>query len=277
MHRFASFNQKIFSPEQINLSAISSAALYGRGIFTTVAIYNQKPYLWEKHWQRLNDNAQKIKIDLSEFSETAIKNSLFDLIYGNKIQNSRARITFFDESASAIWNFKTNKKTSLLITTADFSETKENFHLTVSPYRINSKSPLVNIKSCNYLENILALEDAKRKGFDESIRLNETGEAVSAAMANMFWIKEEKIYTSALETGCLAGTTREFLLENFTIAEEKIGLEDLIKADEIFLTSAGIGIKSVAKFNERNFGNAITNKLQTKFNQMSLKVTDNIA
>ena len=265
MHRFASFNQKILSPEQIKLSAISSAALYGRGIFTTVAIYHQNPFLWSKHWRRLNENAQKIGIDLSEFSEISLKTSLFELIEANKIQNSRARITFFDESASGIWSFETNKKTSLLITTADFLETKENFHLTVSPYRINSKSPLTNIKSCNYLENILALEDAKQTGFDEAVRLNEMDEAVSASMANLFWITGEKIYTSALETGCLAGTMREFLIENFSVEEEKIDLADLMKADEIFLTSAGIGIKSAAKIDEKVFDNSMTKKLQKSF------------
>lgn len=257
MHKFASFNHKIFTPEQINLSAISSATLYGRGIFTTLAIYEGKLFLWEKHWRRLTENAQKINIDLSEFDENSVKTSLFELIQANKIETARARITFFDESAGAIWNFKANRETSLLITTADFKKTAENYTLTVSPFRVNSKSPLVNIKSCNYLENILALEDAKAKGFDEAVRLNEKGEIVSAIMANLFWIKDEKIYTSALETGCLAGTTREFLMENEIIEEKIIDLENLLKADEIFLTSAGIGIKNVAKIDEKLFKNSI--------------------
>ncbi|CAN5530827.1 branched chain amino acid--2-keto-4-methylthiobutyrate aminotransferase [soil metagenome] len=267
MHRFASFNQKIFAPEQINLSAISSATLYGRGVFTTVAIYNQKPFLWEKHWRRLIENAQKIGVDLSEFSEISVKTSLFELIQANKIENLRARITFFDESASSIWSFETDKKTSLLITTADFQNMKENLHLTVSPYEINSKSPLANVKSCNYLENILALEDAKRRGFDEVLRVNEKGAVVSASMANLFWIKDQKIYTSTLETGCLAGTTREFLLETQTIEEKYIDLANLLKADEIFLTSAGIGIKNIIKINEKSFENSISSGFQTKFSE----------
>ncbi len=261
MHEFALFNQKIFAPEQINLSAISSAALYGKGIFTTLAIYDGKPFLWEKHWRRLNENAQKIGIDL--VAESDLKASLFELIETNKIKNARARITLFDESSNAIWNFKTTKKTSFLITTADFKKTKENLRLTVSPYPVNSTSPLVNIKSCNYLENILALEDAKSKGFDEALRLNERGEIVSAIMANLFWIKDEKIYTSALETGCLAGTTREFLTENFSVEEKRIDLENLLKADEVFLTSAGIGIKSVKQIDEKLFTFQATNKLRS--------------
>jgi branched-subunit amino acid aminotransferase/4-amino-4-deoxychorismate lyase len=224
--------------------------------------------LWSKHWRRLAENTQKLGIDLSEFPETSTKTSLFELIQANKIETARARLTFFDESASAVWNFETKQKTSLLITTADFRKTSDFFHLTVSPYRINSKSPLVGVKSCNYLENLITLENAKQKGFDEALRLNETGKVVSAAMANLFWIRGEKIYTSALETGCLSGTTREFLKENFTIEEEKIGLENLRRADEVFLTSTAIGIKSVARIDEKSFGNSIIKKLQANFTEV---------
>lgn len=266
MHRFVSFNQKIQTPEQINLSAISAAAFYGRGVFTSLAIYKRKLFQWEKHWRRLIENAEKIRLDLSEFSEEKVKNSLSETINQNKIENARARITFFDESASGIWSFETNRKTSLLIATADFREAEKDLRLTVSPYLVNSKSPLAGVKSCNYLENILALENANAKGFAEAVRLNERGEIVSACMANLFWIKREKIFTPALETGCLEGTTRNFVIESakevFTV---KTTLEEFLKADEVFLTSAGIGIASVKKIDERTFNNKITGILQKEF------------
>lgn len=136
------------------------------------------------------------------------------------------------------------------MTTADLREIKSELLLSLSPFSINSKSPLVNIKSCNYLENLLALEEAKQRGFDETIRLNEKGEIVSASMANIFWVKKENIFTPSMETGCLAGTTREFLMDNFAVQEVKAGLNEINQADEIFLTSTGIGICRA------NFGNA---------------------
>lgn len=250
MHAFASFNRKIHSPEEIKLSAVSSAALYGRGVFTTVAILGGKPFLWEKHWRRLTENAGKINLNLSEFSEEEVKKAFSEIIFKNKAENARARVTFFEESASGIWFFETNNKTSLLITTADFREAKD-LRLTVSPYTVNSKSPLAGLKSCNYLENLLALEEAKRRGFDEAVRLNERDEVASACMANLFWIKDAEIFTPALKTGCLAGTTREYLLEIRAIEEKTATLEELNEADEIFLTSSGIGIGKVVGFNEK--------------------------
>jgi branched-chain amino acid aminotransferase len=249
MNTRVSFNHQILSAEKTFIAAVSSAALYGKSIFTTLAVYNLKPFLWEKHWRRLRENADKIGLDLRGFDETSARHALLELVLLNNLKTGRARLTFFDESANPVWNFDSKNKTSLLITTAEFQNMKDEYLLTVSPYSINSKSPLAGTKSCNYLENILALEEAKKRGFDESVRLNEKREIVSAAMANIFWAKDEKIFTPALETGCLAGTTREFLMENFPVSETNSAIAELTEADEIFLTSAALGVRA-ARFAE---------------------------
>lgn len=240
MHKFISFNQQILSFSDAQISAVSSASLYGKGIFTTIAICGGKPFLWEKHWRRLCENSKKLGIKL--FDEETCKTEILKLIEANNVLNGRMRLTFFDVSASKIWSFPMEHKTGFLIITSDLHEIL-NINLTVSPYQVNSTSPLANIKSCNYLENTLALEEAKNRGFNEAIRLNERGEIASAAMANIFWLKDEKLFTPSLKTGCLAGTTREFILENYMCFEVESSLENLEKADEIFLSSSGIGIK----------------------------------
>ncbi len=251
MHKFISFNHQICRSENTNLPVISPASLYGYGIFTTLAIYHSKPFLWEKHWRRLRQNASQIGIDLSEFSEETVFDSLSKIITKNSVTEGRARLTFFDESDKGQWQTKSHNKTSLLITTADFRSIQNGLRLTVSPYRINSKSPLAKVKSCNYLEHLLALQEATRRGFDEAIRLNERGEIASACMANIFWLKDKKIYTPSLETGCLAGTTREFLQENHEVFEVQEVFETLKKAETVFLTSAGIGLVKIQKFESK--------------------------
>lgn len=242
MHEFIGFNHQIFPAENAFLSAVSSAALYGKGVFTTVAVHNSIPFLWEKHWQRLISNARKVGITLSEFSEQLTEKALLETIEKNNLTTGRARLTFYDETASSVWQTDPKRKTNLLIQTADFRVVSNNFRLTVSPYRVNSTSPLAGVKSCNYLENILALEDAKSRGFDEAVRLNEKGEVASACLANIFWEKRGVYYTSSLKTGCLSGITRGFILENFVVRERKSTLAELYKAERIFLTSAGIGV-----------------------------------
>lgn len=253
MHKFISFNQQIISPENASIGAMSVAGLYGKSIFTTLAINDFKPFLWEKHWARLSNNAKKLAIDLTPFSERAVTAALDETLFVNKAKNARARITFFDETASEIWNFPAPRRTSLLITTADARKNLENLRLAVSPFRANSMSPLVNIKSGNYLEKILAFDEARKRGFDEAVQINERGEIVSACLANIFWLKNEKLFTPSLKTGCLAGTTREFLLENQRCAEVEASLTVLQEADAIFLTSAGLKIAQAAEFDGRFF------------------------
>ena len=254
MHEFASFNHRIFPANDIKIKAISSAALYGKGIFTTLGIFNFRPFLWKKHWLRLNSNAHSIALDLSEYGEESVSRSVNELISKNKIGNARCRITFFDESASRIWQRGNQRsRTSLLIQTADLRKAKQNISLTISPFPVNSKSPLAGIKSCNYLEPIFALEDAGLRGFDEAVRLNENGKICSASMANIFWIKGKRIFTPSLKTGCLAGTMREYILESREVSEVEAGLKALQDADRIFLTSSGIGIVQAGIFQEKSF------------------------
>jgi branched-subunit amino acid aminotransferase/4-amino-4-deoxychorismate lyase len=251
MHPTIFFNDRTFSASEDLVQPASSAALYGKGIFTTISIRGSLPFLWEKHWRRLADNARRTNIDLANFDEERTRNALDLLIAKNSVADGRARITFFDTSASSIWQFESEARTSLLITTADAGQMRKALRLGISSYGLNSASPLAGIKSCNYLENILALDEAKRRGFDEAVRVNERGEVASAWMANIFWIRESKLFTPALSTGCLAGTTREFVLENIDCEETVAGSDELKEADGIFLTSAGLGIASVSEIEGR--------------------------
>lgn len=251
MHEFVSFNCNIVSAQDASVSALSFPALYGKGVFTTVAICDGKPFLWKKHWRRLEANADKLQINLTEFSESRTKDALSKIVQKNNVTGGRARITFFDESPSAIWRFKTTRKASLLITTGDLRPVPDNFHLTISPYTVNSLSPLAGVKSCNYLENLMALDEAKSRGFDEAIQMNERGEVTSASIANVFWVKDGALQTPSLKTGCLPGTTREFVLENLECREVEASIDEINEADTIFLTSAGLGVVAVNEFDGR--------------------------
>jgi branched-subunit amino acid aminotransferase/4-amino-4-deoxychorismate lyase len=260
MHKFISYNGEICTSAEARIPALSSAALYGWGIFTSLGIYDSQPFLWKKHWQRLCEYALVAGIDVSDIDEKDVYADLLAVISANKIKDARARITCFD-NAAGFWNCAANDKTNVLIATADFREMPERFSLTTSPYKINSTSPLAGIKSCNYLENLLAWERAKNAGFDEAIRLNERDEVTSACVANIFWLKNGKLYTPSLKTGALEGTTRAFVLEEaaghgMEHYEVEADMGELRDADECFLTSAGIGIRNVASIDKFHFASS---------------------
>jgi len=251
MHEFVIFDNQMLNRSQPRIVAASSAALYGKGVFTTCSIYDSRPFRWDKHWSRLERNAVTIGLDISMFNAGSVREKLGELIDANSLSEGRARVTLFDESSSPLWPSGANGRTSLLIATSDQRPVPSNLRLTISPHRVNSTSPLAGVKSCNYLENILALEEARRRGFDEAIRLNERGEIVSACMANIFWLLGGRLYTPGLSTGCIPGTTREYVIENVRCTEVCEQIENLRAAEVIFLTSAGLGILAVSVFEGR--------------------------
>jgi branched-subunit amino acid aminotransferase/4-amino-4-deoxychorismate lyase len=152
-----------------------------------------------------------------------------------------------------MWSSDEAKATSVLILTGDNRSQPDSLRVTTSPFPVNSYSPLAGVKSCNYLENMLALNEARKRGFDEAIRVNEKGEVTTACMANLFWLTAGQLFTPGLETGCLAGTTREFVLETLDCREVRTTMSDLLNAEAMFISSAGVGIKKIACLDERLF------------------------
>ncbi len=243
------------------VAPVSSAMLYGRGVFTTLAIYNSEPFRWSKHWQRLTTHARKLDIDHTGCTEKNVGDALRKLIAVNQVQEGRARVILLARSGRDIWKTKAPgaKKTDLLIMTGEPQTVPQTgLSLAVSPYRINTLSPLAGIKSLNYLDHVLSWEEAQSRDFDEAVVLNERGEIVSATTANLFWATNGTIHTPALSTGALAGITRECVIEiankHFVpLLEGNYEMPDLTDADEIFLASSSLGVAPVTTFDFRRY------------------------
>jgi branched-chain amino acid aminotransferase len=253
MHDLVFLNDAIVRTDKAGIPAVSSAALYGKGVFTTIAVHDGKPFRWEKHWERLQSDAARVGIHIWEYPEEMVAAELIGLIEKNAVKNGRARVTFFDERGGGAWLVDTTRETSLLMITGETRPVPEKLKLTLSPYILNSRSPLAGVKSCSYLENLLALDEARGRGFDEAIRLNERGLIASACMANIFWRRDGQLYTPGLASGCMAGTTRGFVIERLGAMEVDAGRNALETADSIIVTSAGLGMVEAAELDGRAF------------------------
>ena len=279
MHPVIYLNKTMVEATKARVAPVSSAMLYGRGVFTTLAIYNSQPFLWSKHWQRLAAHAKKLDIDHTGCTENNVGEALQKLIAVNQVREGRARVIMLARSGRDIWKTKRPgaKKTDLLIMTGEQQKVAPNgLSLAVSPYRANTFSPLTGIKSLNYLEHVLAWEEAQSRDFDEAVVLNERGEIVSATTANLFWAKNGTLHTPTLSTGATAGITRECVIELanrsfIPLLEGIYEMQDLTDADEIFLTSSSLGVAPVTTFDFRRYSaeGSITTIIANAFNQLS--------
>jgi 4-amino-4-deoxychorismate lyase len=261
MHPVIYLNKTMVEATKARVAPVSSAMLYGRGVFTTVGIYNSQPFLWTKHWNRLAGHAQKLDIDHTGCTEKNVGDALRKLIAVNQVQDGRARVIMLARSGRDVWKTKApgGKKTDLLIMTGDPQKVSQTgMSLAVSPYRVNTVSPLSGIKSLNYLDHVLSWEEAQSRDFDEAVVLNERGEIVSATTANLFWSRNGTLHTPNLSTGALAGITRECVIDIankhfIPLLEGVYEMPDLTDADEIFLTSSSLGVAPVTTFDFRRY------------------------
>jgi aminodeoxychorismate lyase len=267
VHPVIYLNKVMLEATKARVAPVSSAMLYGRGVFTTVAVYNSQPFLWPDHWRRLKDHAERLDIDATGLSEDNVGEAIRKLVAVNQVKRGRARVILLARTGRDVWKTKKASplKTDLLIMTGEPQKIPPaGMSLAVSRYRFNTLSPLSGIRSLNYLEQVLSWEEAQARDFDEAVMLNERGEIVSATMANIFWVKDGKLHTPTLSTGALAGVTRSAVIELankqfIPLIEGVYDLADLAEADEIFLTSASLGVAPVTTFDFRQYSVCDTN------------------
>ncbi|HEY0765027.1 MAG TPA: aminotransferase class IV [Pyrinomonadaceae bacterium] len=279
MHPVIYLNKSMVEATKARVAPVSSAMLYGRGVFTTLAIYNSQPFLWSKHWQRLATHAKKLDIDHSGCTEKNVGEALQKLIAVNQVKEGRARVILLARHGRDIWKTKVPgaKKTDLLIMTGETQKVPQTgLSLAVSPYRANTVSPLTGIKSLNYLDHVLAWEEAQSRDFDEAVVLNERGEIVSATTSNLFWAKNGTLHTPGLSAGALAGITRDCVIDIankhfIPLLEGIYEMNDLTDADEIFLTSSSLGVAPVTTFDFRRYSRdgPLTTTIAQSFSQFT--------
>lgn len=110
------------------------------------------------------------------------------------------------------------------------------------------------LKTANYWFNADALSQARRQQFDEALLFNDFGELVSACMANVFLLREDRLCTPQRSSGARQGVIREWVINRRKVEERRLRREDVLAAEELFLTSSWIGVMPVATIEGRPLG-----------------------
>lgn len=238
---FVWFDGKVIPEEEAAVNINTPSFRYGQGFFSTIRIEEGVP-LW------LNDHMARLKSFLEAFSfpvfpeEPVIKAARL-IPFINGISRGVLRIIVFREGEKAKVCIRGES-----LELKDMPPVK----ITLAPFCRHSSQPLLRVKSLNYWENILAYEEAERRGFYDALFLNEKGEVCETSRSNIFWVIDDTVYAPHIDCGLLPGIARQKVLEilkeeNLKVKEGSFKREELEKAGEVFLTNSLRGIVPVGE------------------------------
>jgi 4-amino-4-deoxychorismate lyase len=221
--------------------------LYGEGVFETFRWKGSPPVYLDKHIDRMKMGSEFLAIPFP--GKRSIKTAVEEAIKISKIADAYVKVCLL--SSGGMKFHERPKEGHVLVIARRYEPQKENMRAHVVQLRRTSSSPLLRIKSVNYLENVLARREAMEKGCDEAIFLNERGEVAEGSSTNIFWVKKGTLYTPAAGCGLLPGITREALISlaprvGLEVEEGRFRLNSVLSSDAAFLTNSLIGISAIS-------------------------------
>jgi branched-chain amino acid aminotransferase len=272
IHRYVHHNGRVLPIEEIRLSPGQAGLLSGWGLFTTLRIYHGQPFAFERHWRRLEKDAGRTRVPFP-FDPAQVRAQLGEVIARNEVREGTARIYVIYNKVGFWQSNETLPQVDLLLYTAGLPSYREPMRLTVAEHARHAASPLAGVKVTSWLHNVWNLQGAQQKGFDEALLLNERGEVTECTAANIFCLKDTRVLTPPLSSGCLEGVTRSVLLEiapaaGIPVTEQPLRLEDFYAASEVFVTSTNRSLLSVGEIEGHTYPLApgpITRQLETAF------------
>jgi len=279
MSEIVYLNGSLIPRSQASISALDYGFLYGFGLFETMRAYGGQVFRLDSHLNRLAHSAKLLGLPIGTLD---LKSAVIDTIRANKLSDARIRITVSIGEGGMVPDPGTCNKPTVLILAGHYQPYPEEvyekgFSAVVSSIRRNSQSLLSRLKSANYLESILARQEARAAGVDEAICLNEKGFVAEASMSNIFLVTDGMLRTPGQGSGILPGITREAVLElalesGIDTVEHDIRLDELFHAQEAFLTNSLIEVMPLTELDGEPIGSggpgSITKRLMVAYQKM---------
>jgi len=272
IHRHVFHNNRLAPIEQARLSPGQAGLLNGFGLFTTLRITSGEPFAFERHWRRLEKDAERVHLPMP-YSAAAVRRHVAEVIRANDAREAAVRVYLIHNTIGFWRSDESLPDVDLIIYASSLPPHKEPARLTLRPNGRFAASPLCSVKTTAWLNNVWHLAEAQKAGFDEVVLLNERGEAAECTAANLFIVQNGKVLTPPLSSGCLEGVTRSVLLEiapklGVPMEEKTLTPADLRKADEMFISSTNRNLIGVGSLEDHAFAAApgpITRILEEAF------------
>lgn len=259
--RVVYFNDRFVPQDEARISVFNGGWMHGAGLFETMRAENGRVFRYESHVERLRMSAREI-IRPIERSELPDQSTIDQLLKHNQLASARLRLTV---SAGMIAPQENAVAPLIVIVTAEplVSHPAELYEHGVrtmlSPYRQCSSDPLAGHKTTCYLPRLLSLRAAREAGCHEAIWFSEQNLLAEGAISNVFLVRDGVLKTPPVDTPVLPGIARSLVLHEaaqsgIATSQESLTINDLLDADEVFLTNSLIMVLPVIAVEKRDIG-----------------------
>jgi branched-chain amino acid aminotransferase len=288
MSIFASIDGVISPAEQARVSVLDNGFTFGDGVYETLRTYDRRPLLLGRHLTRLRASAHRIGIEIP-LADAELRERLRALLERAGHCDAFIRMVVSRGVGDISYHFDRVKGPTVVMVAKPFepypeAQYRDGIALVIVAVRRNHPLALdPAIKSCNLLNNILAMRETQARGAQEAILLNDRGEVAECASSNVFAVRAGRLVTPPLSAGILAGITREVVLDlarvlGLDAREDTLTVDALLSADEVFITSSLKEVTPVATIDARAIGSGrpgpITQKLGQAFRDALLRLCD---
>jgi branched-chain amino acid aminotransferase len=247
-------NGSLVPRAEAKISVSDHGFLYGYGLFETIRAYNGRLFLLDRHLKRLYEAAEIIRMR-SRLKGINLEKACYDTLQANGLKEARVRLTVTNgEKAALPWTGASGPP-NIVVTAVPYTpfpaeKYDAGFRVGISSTRRMKQSVFSAMKSLNYLLNVMARIEAAAHGWDEAILLNDGGYIAEGGGSTVFFVRESKLVTPALNSGIIPGVTRAVVIElahnlGIGVSEGPVGIGAIRKCDEAFMTNAMIEIMPV--------------------------------
>ncbi|MEU8106438.1 aminotransferase class IV [Nonomuraea muscovyensis] len=242
-------NGELFDPRQAVVSVFDHGLMVGDGVFETVKIVHGRPFALTRHLDRLTLSAQRMDLaapDVEALAEGVEK--LLAAAPGWAL--GRIRITY-TSGPGPLGSDRGDQGTTSVVIVDEQKPFPATANVTVVPWPRNERGALAGVKSTSYGDNAKALAYAKARGGGEAVFGNVAGDLCEGTGSNVFIVRDGRLLTPTLASGCLAGVTRALVLEWCGGEEADVPLSALYDAEEAFLTSTTRDVQPIRLVDDR--------------------------
>jgi branched-chain amino acid aminotransferase len=274
---------KLVPEKDAKVSVFDHGLLYGDGVFEGIRTYNGRVFMLSEHIDRLYRSARAISLEIP-VSKKVLAQAVVRTCKANRAMNGYVRLVVTRGAGGLGLNPFICKKPEIIIIAAKIQLYPKRLYdnglsiVTVATVRNVTEAISPNIKSLNYLNNILAKIEAINVGAPEAVMLNTHGYVAEATGDNIFIVKRNGLLTPPPHAGLLEGITRDVVMnlargEGMDVREETLTRYDLYNADEVFLTGTAAEVIGVVNIDRRRIGGGkpgkITRLLARKFKDLA--------